>query len=69
MFNGVKGSGPGGRIIERDILEEISKGKRLTPLARKKMEGSEGLAVPAEGKTPFGKITSKDLVAARFFLY
>jgi pyruvate dehydrogenase E2 component (dihydrolipoamide acetyltransferase) len=57
----VKGTGPGGRIIERDILEEISKGKRLTPLAKKKMEG-EGLTVPVEGKTPFGRITSRDLV-------
>ncbi len=64
MLDGVKGSGPGGRIIERDILEEISNGKRLTPLAQRKVEGSEGLTVPAEGKSPFGKITSKDLVGA-----
>ncbi|MCK5136727.1 MAG: 2-oxo acid dehydrogenase subunit E2 [Bacteroidales bacterium] len=57
----IAGSGPGGRIIERDILEEIKNGKRLTPLAQKKLEG-EGLVVPGEGKTPYGKITSKDLV-------
>ncbi|MEA1898136.1 MAG: dihydrolipoamide acetyltransferase family protein, partial [Bacteroidota bacterium] len=36
-------------------------GKRLTPLAKKKLE-DEGLAVPGEGKTPYGKISSKDLV-------
>ena len=64
MLEGVRGSGPGGRIIERDILEEISKGKRLTPLAQKKVEGTEGLAVPSEGKAPYGKISSRDLVAA-----
>lgn len=61
VFESIAGSGPGGRIIEQDILEEIRKGKRLTPLAKKKMEG-EGLAVPGEAKTPYGKITSKDLV-------
>ncbi len=60
-LEGIAGSGPGGRIIERDILEEIKNGKRLTPLAQKKVEG-EGLVVPGEGKTPFGKITSRDLV-------
>ncbi|MDX2430376.1 MAG: dihydrolipoamide acetyltransferase family protein [Bacteroides sp.] len=64
MLEGIVGSGPGGRVIERDILEEIKKGKRLTPLAQKKVEGQEGLHVPAEGKSPFGKITSKDLVEA-----
>ncbi len=63
VVEGIVGSGPGGRIIVRDIEAEIARGKRLTPLARKKMEG-EGLAVPGEGKAPFGKITSKDLVEA-----
>ena len=61
ILEGIAGSGPGGRIIERDVLEEIKSGKRLTPLAQKKLEG-EGLAVPPRGKTPFGKISSKDLV-------
>ncbi len=61
LLDGIAGSGPGGRIIERDIENEIKNGKRLTPLAHKKAEG-EGLSVPADGKTPFGKITSKDLI-------
>ncbi len=61
VLEGIAGSGPGGRIIERDVQEEIKNGKRLTPLAQKKLEG-EGLAVPSQGNTPFGKITSKDLV-------
>jgi pyruvate dehydrogenase E2 component (dihydrolipoamide acetyltransferase) len=61
VLESIQGTGPGGRIIERDVLEEIRNGKRLTPLARKKLEG-EGLAVPGEGNVPYGKITSKDLV-------
>ena len=63
LFNGISGTGPMGRIIERNILEEIKKGKRLTPLAKKKVE-SEGLFVPSKGKSPYGKITTKDLVEA-----
>jgi len=60
-YDSIKGSGPEGRIIERDILEEIKHGKRLTPLAEKKMK-EDGLGLPAQGKSPYGKITSKDLV-------
>ena len=62
LMEGIAGSGPGSRIIERDIENEIKNGKRLTPLAYKKAEG-EGLTTPAEGKTPFGKITSKELIS------
>ena len=61
VLEAIRGTGPGGRIIERDIVEEIRNGKRLTPLARKKLEG-EGLSVPGEGNIPYGKIKSKDLV-------
>ncbi|MEN8201164.1 MAG: dihydrolipoamide acetyltransferase family protein [Bacteroidota bacterium] len=61
VLEGIAGSGPGGRIIERDVQEEIKSGKRLTPLAQKKLEG-EGLAVPGNGNTPYGKISSRDLV-------
>ena len=63
VVEAITGTGPGGRIIERDILEEIRSGKRLTPLAKRKME-EDGLVLPVEGKAPFGKITSKDLVEA-----
>jgi pyruvate dehydrogenase E2 component (dihydrolipoamide acetyltransferase) len=61
LLEGVSGTGPGGRIIERDIEEEIKNGKRLTPLAMKKAE-AEGLSVPCTGTAPFGKISSKELV-------
>jgi len=61
ILGAVRGSGPGGRIIERDVLEEIRKGKRLTPLAQKKVE-ELGLSVPNQGKSPYGRITSRDLL-------
>ena len=64
IFESIAGSGPGGRIIERDILEEIRNGKRLTPLAQKKME-SDSMTVPGKGNTPYGKITSKDLMEGK----
>jgi pyruvate dehydrogenase E2 component (dihydrolipoamide acetyltransferase) len=56
----VRGSGPGGRIIERDVLEAIRQGKRLTPLAQKKKE-AEGLTVPCD-QPDCGKYKTKDLL-------
>ena len=56
----VQGTGPGGRIIERDVLEEIQKGKKLTPLAQRMVEEGDR-EVPAKGSTPFGKIFSGEL--------
>ena len=61
VLDGVAGTGPGGRIIERDVQREIESGRRLTPLAQKKV-AAENLAVPGQGKSPYGKITSRDLV-------
>ena len=61
VVGAIRGTGPGGRIIERDVVEEIRNGKRLTPLAQKRLE-AEVLAVPGEGNVPYGKINSKDLV-------
>jgi pyruvate dehydrogenase E2 component (dihydrolipoamide acetyltransferase) len=55
------GSGPGGRIIERDVLEAIRQGKVLTPLAQKKKE-AEGLTVPCD-RPDCGKYKAGDLVA------
>jgi pyruvate dehydrogenase E2 component (dihydrolipoamide acetyltransferase) len=47
VLEAVRGSGPGGRIIERDIVDAIRQGKRLTPLAQKKKE-AEGLTLPGD---------------------
>jgi pyruvate dehydrogenase E2 component (dihydrolipoamide acetyltransferase) len=59
VMDTLQGSGPGGRIIERDVKDAIREGKRLTPLAKKKME-AEGLTVPAGGSEG-GKFRTSDL--------
>jgi pyruvate dehydrogenase E2 component (dihydrolipoamide acetyltransferase) len=61
VLDGLRGSGPGGRIIERDIREAIRQGKRLTPLARKKME-AEGLTVPGGSNEDCGRYLTADLI-------
>jgi pyruvate dehydrogenase E2 component (dihydrolipoamide acetyltransferase) len=58
----VAGSGPGGRIIERDIEQAIEKGLKMTPMARKKAE-SESLVFRRSGSGLAGALTSNDLVA------
>lgn len=59
----LKGSGPGGRIIERDVQAAIAAQPKLTPVA-KAMVAEGGYAVPARGSGPGGRITSKDLTKA-----
>jgi len=61
VLEGIHGSGPGRRIIERDVLEAFRQGQRLTPLAQKKME-AEGLTVPSRQKLDCGRYGTKDLV-------
>ncbi len=60
VLEAVTGTGPGGRIIERDVVEAIRQGKRLTPLAKKKKE-AEGLSVPCD-KPDCGKYKTSDLL-------
>ncbi|MCB9116895.1 MAG: 2-oxo acid dehydrogenase subunit E2 [Caldilineaceae bacterium] len=55
------GSGPGGRVIERDVLAAIATQPKLTPVA-KAMMAEGGFAVPAQGSGPGGRVTSRDLV-------
>ena len=57
------GSGPGGRVIERDVLLGIEKGLKMTPLARNKAM-SENLASRGRGSGLAGTVTASDLVAA-----
>ncbi len=57
----LRGTGPGGRIIERDVVEAIRQGKVLTPLAQKKKE-AEGLTIPCD-RPDCGKYKAGDLVA------
>lgn len=57
------GSGPGGRIIERDVQAALAAQPKLTPVA-KAMVAEGGYTVPAQGSGPGGRVTSKDLVKA-----
>jgi len=55
------GSGPAGRVIERDVQGAIATQPKLTPVA-KAMVAEGGFAVPTQGSGPGGRVTSKDLV-------
>lgn len=57
---GVQGSGPGGRIIERDIQAALAAAPKLTPLAKSMLTKGEFVA-PSQGSGPGGRIMSKDL--------
>ncbi|HLF35445.1 MAG TPA: dihydrolipoamide acetyltransferase family protein [Cyclobacteriaceae bacterium] len=56
----VSGSGPGGRIVEKDILRAASSLPKATPLA-KSMAFSDKVALPKAGSGSGGKITVADL--------
>jgi pyruvate dehydrogenase E2 component (dihydrolipoamide acetyltransferase) len=57
----LQGSGPSGRVIERDVHAAIAAQPRLTPVA-KAMVAEGGYAAPAQGSGPGGRVTSRDLV-------
>lgn len=61
--SGVSGSGPGGRIIERDVQAALANQPKLTPVA-KAMLAEGGYALPGQGSGLGGRITSKDLMAS-----
>ena len=55
------GSGPAGRVIERDVQAAIATQPKLTPVA-KAMVAEGGFAVPAQGSGPGGRVMAKDLM-------
>ncbi len=59
-----KGSGPGGRIVERDVLDYAASAAKATPLAGK-MAADLGVEVAAVAGTGIGrKVTSQDIQRA-----
>lgn len=62
------GSGPGGRIIEKDVKAALGNRGKLTPLA-KKIAVEQGLQVQGTGTGLAGTVKSTDLVAAVNALY
>jgi pyruvate dehydrogenase E2 component (dihydrolipoamide acetyltransferase) len=62
FYDHIQGSGPEGRIIERDIEAAASQMPRITPLAREKTQ-AEALR-PGEASTGLGgRVSASDLVA------
>ena len=61
--DGILGTGPMGRIIEKDILSIMATHPKTTPLARKKAD-QEQLHGAASGSGLGGSITAKDLTAS-----
>jgi len=57
------GSGPGGRVIERDVQAAAAAQPRLSAAARA-AAAAGGLAVPAQGSGPGGLVRTADLGAA-----
>ncbi len=57
----VVGSGPGGRIIERDVEAALAGRPRVSPVAEAKLAGG-AFAMPEKGSGPGGRIMAKDLV-------
>ena len=60
---GVLGTGPGGRIIERDVEAAIAAQPRLSPVA-KAMVASGDYQAPTQGSGVGGRVMSRDLSAA-----
>lgn len=57
----IPGSGPGGRVIERDVQAALAARPSLTPLAKRMVEAGD-YQVPAAGSGPGRRVTSHDLV-------
>jgi pyruvate dehydrogenase E2 component (dihydrolipoamide acetyltransferase) len=57
------GSGPEGRVIERDVVAAAAGQPRLSAAARD-AAAAQGLAVPAQGTGPGGMVLAKDLGTA-----
>ncbi|TVR04873.1 MAG: 2-oxo acid dehydrogenase subunit E2 [Spirochaetaceae bacterium] len=60
-WSGLSGSGPGGRIIERDVEAALASG---APLTRTAAAQSAGASVPAEGSGIGGRVRVQDLGTA-----
>lgn len=58
----IAGSGPQGRVIERDVQNAIASQPKTTPLA-KKVATSESVTVPAQGSGLAGAVTGKDMLS------
>ncbi len=61
--DGLAGSGPGGRIIERDVQAALEHQPKLTPLAKSMVAAGEYTA-PSQGTGMRGRVMTRDLIPA-----
>lgn len=59
----LSGTGPGGRVIERDVKRALAEGAQLTPAARE-AAARTGSKAPAEGTGIGGRVTAEDVARA-----
>lgn len=59
----ISGTGPSGRIIERDVRAVQARAAKMTPLAQAKVRAGE-FSAPEQGTGIGGRITTKDLIPA-----
>jgi pyruvate dehydrogenase E2 component (dihydrolipoamide acetyltransferase) len=59
-ISGIEGSGPGGRIIERDIQAALANQPKVTPVAQAMVASGE-FVLPQQGSGPGGRIMARDL--------
>ena len=59
----LNGSGPGGRILERDVQAALARQPRLTPVAQAMLREG-GYSLPPRGSGPRGRIRRRDLIPA-----
>ncbi|MDR1561879.1 MAG: 2-oxo acid dehydrogenase subunit E2 [Dysgonamonadaceae bacterium] len=64
----ITGSGPGGRVIERDVMAVIDASPKTTPLAKAVIR-TTGAAIPNTGTGPAGKVTGADVNAQKNPVY
>lgn len=56
----LEGSGPGGRVLERDVLAAAAAQPKLSPVAKAMVEKG-GYAPPSQGSGPGGRVMARDL--------
>jgi pyruvate dehydrogenase E2 component (dihydrolipoamide acetyltransferase) len=64
-LDGLAGTGPGGRIIERDVISALANRQPLTPAAREKAAGLGSASVPRTGTGIGGRVRADDVAAER----
>jgi pyruvate dehydrogenase E2 component (dihydrolipoamide acetyltransferase) len=60
----VSGTGPGGRVIEQDVLEHLAARPKVTPVARRTAEALGVSLEAVSGSGPGGRIVKADVKAA-----